>query len=389
MLNFEFSAPTQFIFGRETEKRAGACCRQYGASRVMVFYGGSSAVKSGLLDRVCGSLQESGLAYSQLGGVSANPTDKLVYEGIRRCREEKIDFVLAVGGGSVIDTAKAVALGVCSDGDFWDCYTGQAPCGDALPIGVVLTIPASGSEGCGSSVITKNGLKRSATANSLIPKFSILNPELTFTLPPFQTACGCVDMLSHCCERYFSQTKTADLTGRLGEAIMKCVVKYAPIAMAEPNNYEARANLMWCGTLAHNNLTACGRQTDFACHKIEHELSALYNVAHGAGLAVVTPAWMKYVYHQNELLFAHWGHEVFGIEIDHQDPGRSARLAIARLEDFYHSLGLSTSFTEIGGREQDIPYLTENCLMNNGEYCGYFLPLTKQDIAAIYRLSMQ
>lgn len=387
MLNFIFSAPTKFVFGRGTEQQVGTYCTKAGAHRAMIFYGGQSAVKSGLLERVCDSLDQQAVSYVLWGGISANPTAAPVYEAIERCRAEHVDFVLAVGGGSVIDTAKAVALGVCRDGDFWDCYIGKASCIAALPIGVVLTIPASGSEGCGSSVITKDGLKRSATADALIPKFSIMNPELTYTLPPFQTACGCVDMLSHCCERYFSQTKTADLTSRLGEAIMKCIMKYTPVVMQDPCNYEARANLMWCGTLAHNNLTACGRETDFACHRMEHELSALYNVAHGAGLAVVTPAWMKYVYKKNPLLFAHWGSEVFGLELDYRAPEKTALLAIARLEEFYHQLGLPTSFRDIGGREEDIPLLAEKCQMNNGEYCGYFYPLTKQDIMAIYRLA--
>lgn len=386
MLDFVFSAPTRFVFGRQTEEKAGELCRSYGAHRVMLVSGGSSARKSGLLARVEQSLEQSGLSWIQLEGVQANPTDALVYEGIAKCRKEGVDFLLAVGGGSVIDTAKAVALGVCKEGDFWDCYIGKTSCTQALPVGVVLTIPASGSEGCGSSVITKGGMKRSATADSLIPKFSIMDPELTYTLPAYQTACGCVDMLSHCCERYFTQTKGADLTRRLGEAIMSCIVKYAPVALAQPDDYEARANLMWCGTLAHNNLTALGRQTDFACHRMEHELSALYHVAHGAGLAVVTPAWMKYVYRQDPLLFAHWGSALFGLEVDCEDPGKTARLAISRLEEFYRSLHMPASLEEIGAKREDIPRLVQNCQMNNGDYCGFFRPLDKTDLTAIYNL---
>lgn len=386
MLDFIFSAPTRFIFGRQTEEKAGELCKNYGAHRVMIVSGGSSARKSGLLGRVEDSLQKSGLSWISLEGVQANPTDALVYDGIARCRAEGVDFLLAVGGGSVIDTAKAVALGVCREGDFWDCYIGKVACTQALPVGVVLTIPASGSEGCGSSVITKDGMKRSVTSDALIPRFSIMNPELTYTLPAYQSACGCVDMLSHCCERYFTRTKGADLTRRLGEAIMACIVKYAPAALAHPDDYEARANLMWCGTLAHNNLTASGRQTDFACHRIEHEISAMYNVAHGAGLAVVTPAWMKYVYRQNPLLFAHWGSVLFGLEIDHEAPEKTARQAIARLEEFYRSLHMPTRFEEIGGRREDVPRLVENCQMNNGEYCGFFYPLTKEELTAVYGL---
>lgn len=385
MLNFTFSAPTRFVFGPETERQAGALCRSFGGRRVLVVTGGSSARKSGLLDRVAASLSEAGLPWSLLSGVQANPTDGLVREGIALARAEGIDFLLAVGGGSVIDTAKAVALGAVREGDFWDCYSGEAACTEALPVGVVLTIPASGSEGCGSSVITKDGFKRSATADVLIPKFSILNPVLTYTLPAYQTACGCVDMLSHCCERYFTKTADADLSGRLGEAIMATIVKYAPIALAEPENYEARANLMWCGTLAHNNLTACGRQTDFACHRMEHELSALYPVAHGAGLAVVTPAWMKYVYGEDPLLFARWGHAVFGLEIDCRDPARTARLAIARLEAFYRSLGMPASFRDIGARAEDIPLMVRKCQRNNGTYCGFFRPLDDEDLTKIYQ----
>lgn len=388
MLDFTFTAPTRFVFGKASEQQAGTLCRAAGARKVLVVTGGGSARRSGLLDRVTGSLDGAGLPWLVLEGIRANPTDGPVYEGIRLARAEGADFLLAVGGGSVIDTAKAIALGAVRDGDFWDCYSGAAACTGALPVGVVLTIPASGSEGCGSSVITKGGLKRSATSDVLIPKFSILNPELTNTLPAYQTACGCVDMLSHCCERYFTKTPDADLTGRLGEAIMACIVKYAPIALAEPENYEARANLMWCGTLAHNNLTASGRQPDFACHRMEHELSALYDVAHGAGLAVVTPAWMKYVYQEDPLLFAHWGHVLFGLEIDCRDPARTARQAIARLEDFYHSLGMPARFADIGARAEDIPLLAKQCQRNNGAYCGFFRPLAEEDLVKIYEMML-
>ena len=388
MLDFTFTAPTRFVFGKASEQQAGTLCRAAGARKVLVVTGGGSARRSGLLDRVTGSLDGAGLPWLVLEGIRANPTDGPVYEGIRLARAEGADFLLAVGGGSVIDTAKAIALGAVRDGDFWDCYSGAAACTGALPVGVVLTIPASGSEGCGSSVITKGGLKRSATSDVLIPKFSILNPELTNTLPAYQTACGCVDMLSHCCERYFTKTPDADLTGRLGEAIMACIVKYAPIALAEPENYEARANLMWCGTLAHNNLTASGRQPDFACHRMEHELSALYDVAHGAGLAVVTPAWMKYVYQEDPLLFAHWGHVLFGLEIDCRDPARTARQAIARLEGFYHSLGMPARFADIGARAEDIPLLAKQCQRNNGAYCGFFRPLAEEDLVKIYEMML-
>ena len=388
MLDFTFTAPTRFVFGKASEQQAGTLCRAAGARKVLVVTGGGSARRSGLLDRVTGSLDGAGLPWLVLEGIRANPTDGPVYEGIRLARAEGADFLLAVGGGSVIDTAKAIALGAVRDGDFWDCYSGAAACTGALPVGVVLTIPASGSEGCGSSVITKGGLKRSATADALIPKFSILNPELTNTLPAYQTACGCVDMLSHCCERYFTKTPDADLTGRLGEAIMACIVKYAPIALAEPENYEARANLMWCGTLAHNNLTASGRQPDFACHRMEHELSALYDVAHGAGLAVVTLAWMKYVYQEDPVLFAHWGHVLFGLEIDCRDPARTARQAIARLEDFYHSLGMPARFADIGARAEDIPLLAKQCQRNNGAYCGFFRPLAEEDLVKIYEMML-
>ena len=388
MLDFTFTAPTRFVFGKASEQQAGTLCRAAGARKVLVVTGGGSARRSGLLDRVTGSLDGAGLPWLVLEGIRANPTDGPVYEGIRLARAEGADFLLAVGGGSVIDTAKAIALGAVRDGDFWDCYSGAAACTGALPVGVVLTIPASGSEGCGSSVITKGGLKRSATADALIPKFSIMNPELTNTLPAYQTACGCVDMLSHCCERYFTKTPDADLTGRLGEAIMACIVKYAPIALAEPENYEARANQMWCGTIAHNNLTASGRQPDFACHRMEHELSALYDVAHGAGLAVVTPAWMKYVYQEDPLLFAHWGHVLFGLEIDCRDPARTARQAIARLEDFYHSLGMPARFADIGARAEDIPLLAKQCQRNNGAYCGFFRPLAEEDLVKIYEMML-
>lgn len=387
MRDFEFTMPTRFAFGRGAEGEAGRMCAEFGGKRVLVVFGGESARKSGLLGRMEKSLTAQGLHTTLLGGVEPNPSAKLVYEGVLLCREDNIDFVLAVGGGSVIDTAKAIALGVRYDGDFWDCYSGKGTCAEALPVGVVLTIPGSGSEGCGSSVITggKDKLKRSVTADALIPKFALMNPELTYTLPPYQTACGCTDILSHCFERYFSQSFAADVSDRLAEALMQTVLKYAPLALERPDDYEARANLMWSGTLAHNNLVALGRQTDFACHRMEHELSALYNVAHGAGLAAITPAWMRTVCRHGPERFARWANQLFGVDIDFGNLLRGANRGIDRLEAFYRRIGMPTSMEELGARPEDIPLLTEKCQMNNGDRCGFFHPLERQDIAGIYR----
>jgi len=295
MNNFTFYSPTYFVFGKDQENEAGKYVRRFGGNKVLIHYGGGSVVRSGLLDRVKASLQKEGIGFVELGGVKPNPRSGLVYEGIDLCRKEKIDFILAVGGGSTIDSAKAIAAGVVYDGDFWDFYQGKAVT-KALPIGTILTISAAGSEGSPDTVIThENGMfKRGASGEALRPAFSILNPALTQTLPPYQIACGITDIMAHLFERYFTTTEEVEVTDRMIEGLLLTMIKEAPRVIRDPNNYQAQANIMWAGMMAHNNSCGVGRTQDWASHNIEHELSALYDCAHGAGLAVVFPAWMTY-----------------------------------------------------------------------------------------------
>lgn len=302
MNNFTFWSPTKFVFGRDTESLTGDLVKQFGGKKALIVYGGGSVVRSGLLDRVKKSLDDAGVAWEEMGGICPNPTDDRVYEGIGLVRAHGIDFLLAVGGGSVIDTAKGIACGVPYEGDFWDFYCGKKVVATAMPVGVVLTIPAAGSEGSGNSVITKkDGLIKLSlrTESALRPRFAVMNPELTFTLPPYQTACGIVDMMAHIFERYFSNTPGCETTDRVAEGLLTAIMGEARKVIDSPLDYEARANIMWSSTLAHNGLCGTGRVEDWASHFIEHELSAIYDVAHGAGLAVVNPAWMTYVVRTN------------------------------------------------------------------------------------------
>lgn len=389
MNNFEFCTPTQYVFGRGTEARVGELTASaMGAKNVLIVYGGGSAVRSGLLDRVMQSLTASGIGYRTLGGVRPNPTDDKVREGIAVCRTYGLDGVLAVGGGSAIDTAKAIAGGVLYDGDFWDFFSGRAVPESALPVGVVLTIAAAGSEGSGNSVITKiDGMvKISLRTNVLRPKFSILNPELTMTLPPFQTACGIADMMAHIMERYFSNTADCELTDRLCEATLRAIMTEAPKVMANPQDYQARANIMWSGTVAHNGMLGVGREEDWTSHAMEHEISALYGVAHGAGLAVVFPAWMTYMADRNPVKIAQFGRRVMDstLELD-----RSAAInGIQRLRSFFKNLGLPLTFAELGVAEPDIDTLNRKLHENKGEVIGNYARLSVSDIAEIYRLML-
>lgn len=297
MNNFVFYSPTEFVFGKDTEMQVGALAHKYGARKVMIVYGGGSVVRSGLLDRVKKSLQESGVGYCEFGGIQPNPVDTKVYEGIEICRREQVDMMLPVGGGSVIDTAKAIAAGVPYAGDFWDFFIGRAKVSRALKVAVVLTIPAAGSEGSGNSVITKVDTlqKLSLRVPELLrPVFSIMNPELTYTLPPFQTACGVADMMVHIMERYFTNTQDVEISDRLCEGTLTAIIKEAYRLKQNPEDYGARANIMWCGTIAHNGTCGVGCEEDWASHFLEHEISAIYDVTHGAGLSVVVPAWMTF-----------------------------------------------------------------------------------------------
>ena len=388
MENFQFYSPTEFVFGKDSEDRAGELVKKHGGSKVLIHYGGGSAVRSGLLARVKASLEKAGVSCTELGGVKPNPRDTLVYESIELCRREGIDFILSVGGGSTIDSSKAIALGVPYDGDFWDFYSGAARPQKALPVGTVLTIAAAGSEGSGDSVITKEdgGLKRGTGSDLIRPRFSIMDPQLTCTLPAYQTACGATDIMAHVFERYFTNTTEVEITDRLCEAVLLTMIKETPRVIADPNNYQARANIMWAGTVAHTNIVGVGREQDWNSHGIEHELSALYDCAHGAGLAVIMPAWMEFVCKHNVLRFAQAATRIWGCQMDFENPENTAREGISRFRSFLHSIGMPINFAELGAREEDIPALVEKFGIGDGK-TGGFVHLSAEDITEIYRIA--
>ena len=388
MEDFTFLSPTKIIFGRGTENQVGAETRKH-AKKALLHYGSGSIKKTGLYDRVTKSLKDAGVDFVELSGVKPNPRLSLVHEGIQLCREKKIDFILAVGGGSVIDSAKAIALGVPYSGDVWDFFEEKAVPETSLPVGVILTLPASGSEASKSCVITnENGwLKRGLNTEVNRPVFAIMNPELTFTLPPYQTACGAVDIMAHVMERYFTNVRHADYTDRLCEATLKTIIKHVPIVLDEPENYNARAEIMWAGTLAHNDLVGTGRIGDWASHMIEHELSAIYDIAHGAGLAVVFPAWMKYVYRHDIQRFVQFATRVWNVEQDFADPERTALEGIRRTEEFFRSIGLSTHLGELGIPDDRFSEMAEKCKKTDGSTVGNFVKLNKGDIVNILNLA--
>ncbi|MGN0586582.1 MAG: iron-containing alcohol dehydrogenase [Oscillospiraceae bacterium] len=388
MDNFNFYSPTEFIFGRDTENNCGEYVKKHGGSKVLIHYGGGSAVRSGLLDRVKSSLEKSGVEYVELGGVQPNPRDTKVYEGIEICRKNNVDFILSVGGGSCIDSAKAIAIGVPYSGDFWDFYTEKAEIKTALPIGTVLTIAAAGSEGSGASVITKEDgmLKRDAGSDIMRPKFSVLNPQLTCTLPAYQTACGATDIMAHVFERYFTNTKEVEITDRLCEAVLLTMIKETPRVIADPDNYEARANIMWAGTVAHNDIVGVGRSQDWNSHALEHELSGLYDCAHGAGLAVIMPAWMEFVMHHDIMRFAQAAVRIWGVEMNFQNPEETAYKGIKAFRRFLHDIGMPINFAELGAREEDIPKLVEKLGVGDGKTWG-FVRLSAKDAADIYTIA--
>ena len=388
MNDFDFYSPTYFVFGRGREAEAGTYVKKFGGSRVLVLYGGQSAKKSGLLDRVRASLTGAGLHTAELGGVKPNPRSGLVYEGIDLCRKEGIDFLLAVGGGSVIDTAKAIAIGVPYEGDFWDFFSGKVP-EKALPVGTVLTIAASGSEGSPDSIITNEKTldKNSAEADCLRPCFSILDPALTESLPPYQTACGVTDIMAHAFERYFTNTEDVEVTDRLLEGVLLTMLHEGPRVMADPHDYGARANIMWAGMVCHNDMMGVGRKQDWNSHHLEHVLSALYDCAHGAGLAVIMPAWMRYCAdHHDGLRMAQMAVRVFGCQMDFADPRRTALEGIAAFRAFLKSIGMPLTFAEIGADPADIPKLVEMNHVGGGVTGGY-VGLTSDAIREIYEIA--
>ena len=389
MDNFTFYSPTEFIFGKDTQKRTGETLKRFGGEKVLLVYGGTSAEKSGLIKEITDSMMREGIEYSILKGITPNPTDDRVYEGIAQAMREGSTFVLAVGGGSVIDTAKAIALGAVYNGDFWDFFCGKETPRAALPVGVVLTIPAAGSEGSGNSVITKlDGMhKLSVRTNVLRPRFAIMNPDLTMTLPWFQTACGAVDMLCHIFERYFSNTQALLVNG-YSEAIMRDIMARALELKVNPDSYEARADIMWAGTIAHNGLCGVGKEEDWATHRIEHEVSAIYNVAHGAGLACIAPAWLKFVSKRNPDMVWRFSINVMGVNPSGLDTDGIIKKGISLLEDFYHDLGLTTSLTELIGKTPDIDALVTSLEGNMGKTLGYYVPLSMDDCREIYRMAL-
>ena len=388
MNNFTFYSPTYFVFGKDEENNVGKYVKRFGGTKVLIHYGGGSVVRSGLLDRVKASLEAEGIAFVTLGGVKPNPRSGLVYEGIELCRKEKVDFVLAVGGGSTIDSSKAIAAGTVYEGDFWDFYCGKQVT-KALPVGTILTISAAGSEGSPDSVITKEEgmFKRGATGEGLRPAFSILNPALTQTLPPYQTACGITDIMAHLFERYFTNTQDVEVTDRVIEGLLMTMIHEGPKVIENPDDYQARANIMWAGMMAHNNCCGVGRDQDWASHDLEHELSALYDCAHGAGLAVVFPAWMEYNMNHDVMRFAQVANRVWGCAMDFQHPEVTAKAGIQAFRTFLKSIGMPQTMAELGGKEEDIPYLAHTAAYGNGNNgtLGGFVVLQEKDMENIYR----
>ena len=388
MENFNFYSPTEFVFGKERENECGKYVKKYGGTKVLIHYGSGSAVRSGLLDRVKKSLDAENIPYVELGGVQPNPRDTKIYEGIELCRREGVDFILSVGGGSCIDSSKGIALGVPYDGDFWDFYGTGKPVEKALPIGTVLTIAAAGSEGSGASVVTKEEgmLKRDTGSDLLRPRFSVLNPELTCTLPAYQTACGATDIMAHVFERYFTNTPEVEITDRLCEAVLLTMIKEVPRVIADPCNYEARANIMWAGTVAHNDIVGVGRSQDWNSHKIEHELSGLYDCAHGAGLAVVMPAWMEFTMSHNVMRFAQAAVRIWGCQMNFENPEETAKEGIRAFRRFLRSIGMPINFAELDAKEEDIPVLVEKLGLGDGK-TGGFVQLTSANVAEILRIA--
>lgn len=390
MLNFDFYAPTYFAFGKDKENETGDLVKRFGGTKVLLHFGGGSVIKSGLLDRVKKSLDECGITYFELGGVMPNPRSGLVYEGINLCRKEGIDFILAVGGGSTIDSSKAIAAGVVYDGDFWDFYEGKR-IEKALPVGTVLTIAAAGSEGSPDSVITKEEgmLKRGASGNAIRPKFSVLNPTLTQTLPVYQSACGITDIIAHLYERYLTNTEEVECTDRLIEALIMTMVHEGPRVIENPDNYEARANIMWAGMVAHNNICGVGRTQDWTSHNLEHELSAEYDCAHGAGLAVVMPAVFTYTMNHDIKRFATIARRVWNVVDDNDES--AAKAGVESLRTYLISIGMPKNFEELGAKADDIDKLAQTACYGDGSGSGYvygFTKLSKDDVVKIYELML-
>lgn len=392
MKDFNFYAPTRVVFGRESEEKLPQLISQYGGSKVLVHYGGGSARRSGLLDKVFNMLSDAGIAYTELGGVVPNPLLSKVNEGISLCRREKVDFILAVGGGSVIDSAKAIGYGVGYSGDVWDFWDGKAVPQSCLPIGVMLTIPAAGSEMSSSCVITNdNGmLKRGVNSDLSRCKFAIMNPERTYTLPPYQTAAGATDIMMHTMERYFCNYEDMTLTDAIAEAVMKTVKNSVLDVLENPEDYRNRAQIMWAGSLSHNDLTECGLEKDFATHRLEHELSALFGVTHGAGLAAIWPSWARYVLDKHVTRFVKFAVNVMDVPNDFFDPRGTAVKGIEAMEHFYRKIGMPVNMKELIGREvtdEEIAEMVRKCSRDYTITLGSMEKLDSDDMTAIYRMA--
>lgn len=391
MLNFDFYSPARILFGKDTEKQIGALLKPH-AKKILLHYGGGSVKRSGLYDTVTASLQDNGLSYVELGGVVPNPRLSLVHEGIALCKQENVDLILAVGGGSAIDSAKAIAMGVFYDGDVWEIYEQGKAIDKALPVATILTIPAAGSEASGDTVITNEDkqLKYGYGSPHLRPLLSVMNPELFFTLPANQVANGVADMMSHVFERYFTNTTHTDLTDGLCETVLKTIMKNAPLLKANPHNYDAWCEVGFGGTVAHNGLVGMGREQDWACHMMEHELSAIYDVAHGAGLAVLTPAWMHYVYKTNINMFVQFAVNVMGVEGSYRDPDAIVLEGIARLRQFFRVMGLPATLGELdidGSRLEEMAKKATGIAFGQEKPIGGLKKLGWQDVLEIFKLA--
>ena len=391
MINFTYYSPTKVIFGKGTEMEVGAQIKLLNCKKVLVHYGSNSAMKSGLLDRVLASLKKERIDYVSLGGVVPNPRLSLVREGLALCRKENVDFLLAVGGGSVIDSAKAIGYGLYNNCDPWEIYSKKIEPIGCAPIGVVLTIAAAGSETSPSSVITNEDgwLKRGHNCNYCRPQFAIMNPELTYSLPAYQTACGCVDVMMHTMERYFTTVKNVELIDRLSEGLIKTVKRNAKILKTDPNNYDARAEVMWAGSISHNDLLSTGRIADFATHQFSMELGAMFDVAHGAALSATWGSWARYVFKTDVARFAQFAVNVMGCEMDFQNPENTALEGIEAMEDFYHSIGMPVTIRELGYSvtDEQIEEMSIKCTFFGRREIGNFRKLGKEDIVAIFKMA--
>ncbi len=393
MFDFKYFTPTKVLFGKNTEDKVAELIKEFGGKKVLIHYGGGSVIRSGLMQRVTDKLDAAGISYVKLGGAVPNPHLSLVYEGIELCKKEGIDFLLAVGGGSAIDSAKAIGYGVMNDGDVWDFYDYKRQVNACMPLGVILTLAATGSEMSDSSVITKEeGLvKRGYSSDFGRPKFAILNPELTMTLPDYQTACGCTDIMMHTMERYFTNGGNMELTDSMAEALLRTVKENALILVRDPKNYDARAEVMWAGSLSHNGLTGCGNDGgDWMTHKLEHELGGLYDVAHGAGLAAIWGSWARYVYKNCLSRFKRFAINVMGVASDAGTDEEIALKGIEAMEDFYRAIKMPTNLRELGveATDDDLKLMAHKCAVgvNGGKGSARFLK--EEDMYEIYKMSM-